>query len=57
MPIIQAIYNFRGCLTDGITDRIDVIAQKFNCDKMPLTTNLRCGKKHLKLVIDIYRNN
>ncbi|MCH2047385.1 MAG: UvrD-helicase domain-containing protein [Trichodesmium sp. ALOHA_ZT_67] len=46
----QAIYSFRGCLTDGI----DVIAKKFNCDKMPLTTNWRCGKKHLKLVRDIY---
>ncbi len=48
----QAIYSFRGCLTDGI----DVICQKFNCDKMPLTTNWRCGKKHLKLVRDIYPN-
>ncbi len=46
----QAIYSFRGCLTDGI----DVIAKKFNCDKMPLTTNWRCGKKHLELVRDIY---
>ncbi len=46
----QAIYSFRGCLTDGI----DVISKKFNCDKMPLTTNWRCGKKHLKLVRDIY---
>jgi len=46
----QAIYSFRGCLTDGI----DVIALKFNCDKMPLTTNWRCGKKHLELVRYIY---
>ena len=46
----QAIYSFRGAMTDGI----DVIAQKFNCEKMPLTTNWRCGKKHLKLVRDIY---
>ncbi|NEO52574.1 MAG: ATP-dependent helicase [Okeania sp. SIO3B5] len=46
----QAIYNFRGCLTDGI----DVIGKKFNCDKMPLTTNWRCGKKHLELVRNIY---
>ncbi|MCL2931937.1 MAG: UvrD-helicase domain-containing protein [Trichodesmium sp. MAG_R03] len=46
----QAIYSFRGCLTDGI----DVIAKNFNCDKMPLTANWRCGKKHLKLVRDIY---
>ncbi|NES64736.1 MAG: ATP-dependent helicase [Okeania sp. SIO2D1] len=48
----QAIYSFRGAMTDGI----DVISKKFNCEKMPLTTNWRCGKKHLKLVRDIYPN-
>ncbi|NES64045.1 MAG: ATP-dependent helicase [Okeania sp. SIO2D1] len=46
----QAIYSFRGAMTDGI----DVITEKFSCDKMPLTTNWRCGKKHLKLVREIY---
>ncbi|MGB3510056.1 MAG: UvrD-helicase domain-containing protein [Microcoleaceae cyanobacterium] len=46
----QAIYSFRGAMTDGI----DVIGRKFKCDKMPLTTNWRCGKKHLELVRDIY---
>ena len=48
----QAIYSFRGAITDGI----DVISKKINCEKMPLTTNWRCGKKHLKLVRDIYPN-
>ena len=48
----QAIYSFRGAMSDGI----DVIAQKFNCEKKPLTTNWRCGKKHLKLVREIYSN-
>ena len=48
----QAIYSFRGAMTDGI----DVISQKFNCDKMPLTTNWRCGQKHLELVREIYPN-
>ncbi|NET14671.1 MAG: ATP-dependent helicase [Okeania sp. SIO1H6] len=46
----QALYSFRGAMTDGI----DVIAEKFSCDKMPLTTNWRCGKKHLELVREIY---
>lgn len=48
----QAIYSFRGAISDGI----DVIAKKFNCEKMPLTTNWRCGTKHLRLVREIYPN-
>lgn len=46
----NSIYSFRGAMTDGI----DVISKKFSCDKMPLTTNWRCGKKHLSLVREIY---
>ena len=46
----QAIYLFRGAMSNGI----DIIAEKFNCDRMPLTTNWRCGKKHIELVRNIY---
>ena len=46
----QAIYAFRGCLWAGV----DEIAKRFNCDRMPLTTNWRCGKKHLELVRSVF---
>jgi len=46
----QAIYSFRGSMSDGI----DVISHKFDTENLPLTTNWRCGKKHLELVREIY---
>ena len=46
----QAVYYFRGCLSDGL----DVIAKEFNCESMLLPINYRCGINHLRLVRTIF---
>lgn len=35
---------------------IDIIVEKFNCDRMLLIINWRCGKKYIELVRNIYLN-
>jgi DNA helicase II / ATP-dependent DNA helicase PcrA len=46
----QAVYNFRGCLSNGL----ETIAQVFNCESLPLPVNYRCGIKHLAFVRELF---
>ncbi|XWK91805.1 MAG: UvrD-helicase domain-containing protein (plasmid) [Phormidium sp.] len=46
----QAVYAFRGCLSDGL----EKMQSRFDCEKLPLPVNYRCGKSHLKLVREIF---
>lgn len=46
----QAVYNFRGCLSNGL----ETIAQVFNCESLPLPINYRCGVKHLEFVRELF---
>lgn len=48
----QAVYSFRGCVEDGLND----MQSLFNCDRLPLPINYRCGINHLKLVRNLYPN-
>lgn len=48
----QAVYSFRGCVSDGL----DKFQQQFNCERLPLPINYRCGRSHLELVREIFPN-
>lgn len=46
----QAVYSFRGCVSDGL----DKFKEVFNCESFLLPINYRCGKSHLRLVREIF---
>jgi superfamily I DNA/RNA helicase len=46
----QAVYNFRGCLADGLNR----MKEKFDCEALPLPINYRCGKNHLSFVRELF---
>lgn len=46
----QAVYAFRGCLSDGL----EKMQSRFDCEKLPLPVNYRCGRSHLRLVREIF---
>lgn len=46
----QAVYSFRGCLSDGL----DKFQQTFNCESFLLPVNYRCARSHLRLVREIF---
>ncbi len=46
----QAVYFFRGCLSDGL----ELIATRFHGENLPLPICYRCGVEHLELVRSIF---
>jgi DNA helicase II / ATP-dependent DNA helicase PcrA len=46
----QAVYSFRGCVSDGL----DKFKEVFACESFLLPINYRCGKSHLRLVREIF---
>jgi len=46
----QAVYRFRGCLSDGLGR----IGKEFDCETFPLPINYRCGKRHLSFVRELF---